>query len=81
MRLGGRLAPPKKQECHKIMRKTVQEWMDANQRSNGPAKKKIAGLKRLKRFPASAAGVDRLAGAKKHRAKKKIATMKKRRPK
>jgi hypothetical protein len=36
------------------MRKTVQEWMDANQHSNGPAKKKVAGLKRLKRYPGTA---------------------------
>jgi len=62
------------------MRKTVQEWMDANQHSNGPAKKKIAGLKRLKPFPASVTGVDGLAAAKR-RVKKQVGGVKKRRPK
>ena len=61
------------------MRKTVQEWMDANHHSNGPAKKKIAGLKRLKRFPGTETGVDGLAA--KRRAKKKVGGVKKRRPK
>jgi hypothetical protein len=61
------------------MRKTVQEWMDANHHSNGPAKKKIAGLKRLKRFPASVTGFDGQAA--KRLVMKKVGGVKKRRPK
>jgi hypothetical protein len=33
------------------MRKTVQEWMDANNQSLGLTKKKLAAAKRLKKFP------------------------------
>jgi hypothetical protein len=60
------------------MRKTVQEWMDANQQSAGPAKKKVAGLKRLKQFGGSA--VNGAGTPVKRRAKKK-APVGKRRPK
>jgi hypothetical protein len=63
------------------MRKTVQEWMDANQQSNGPAKKKIAGLKRLKRFPGSAVNGSRNAAGTDKRRGKKNAVKVKRRPK
>jgi hypothetical protein len=62
------------------MRKTVQEWMDANQQSNGPAKKKIAAIKRSKRFPGAGANENASAGAKRQTKKKDIG-VKKRRPK
>jgi hypothetical protein len=62
------------------MRKTVQEWLDAHHHSNGPAKKKIAGLKRLKRIPSKpATNGDGLAAGK--RPAKKQPKKTKRRPK
>jgi hypothetical protein len=60
------------------MRKTVQEWLDAHHHSNGPAKKKIAGLKRLKRIPSKPATNGDALPANKHRAKKKPTNVKRR---
>lgn len=80
LRLWSCFARPQ-QECHIIMRKTVQEWLDTHHHSIGPAKKKVAGLKRLKRIPSkSTTSVDGIA-IKKRRAKKTGDSATRRRPK
>jgi hypothetical protein len=67
-------------ECY-IMRKTVQEWMDANNQSLGLSKKKLAATKRSKKFPAQAESPSTVLPALKRLAKKRLASGKGRRPK
>jgi hypothetical protein len=67
-------------ECH-IMRKTVQEWMDANNQSLGLSKKKLAAAKRSKKFPAHTESPSAVLPALKRLAKKRLTGGKGRRPK